>query len=311
MRPFCKTSHCRSVSSPWSYGNARQEPLVGTHGQLTGEAPRRALHDGDAHAVGTTFALPSIFANMSERAATKAVCIGFCPTYTQNTGLPTLKRTVTSVKLLLAALVERCDFISRGFVSGASVTADSILKSVTKLALEVQSCTLVVIDFCGHGVRFGGKSCLVTDDGAVVPARLLASIVAKQVLERELTDVRLVLVFDCCRFEVPRVEGDTPDVGTSECVCLTWLACDGYRRRALQAESEPALHIRGVRRKDVRCDGRRHVVYGYSMVDGPMCVALPAHAVWRGSGAHYFLHLQIHRHTVEPMRPAPRHTPKP
>ena len=72
-----------------------------------------------------------------------------------------------------------------------------------------------MIYFCGHGGEYGGKSCLVADDGTIMPARLLASIVLKQVVEQRLTDVRLVLVFDCARIEMSRVEGDTPAVGLS------------------------------------------------------------------------------------------------
>ena len=69
----------------------------------------------------------------------KAVYIGFCPTYTENAGLRTLKGTEASIDRLLAALVARCKFTSRGVLSGASVTADCIRESVTKLASELPS----------------------------------------------------------------------------------------------------------------------------------------------------------------------------
>lgn len=136
----------------------------------------------------------------------KAVYIGFCPTYTENAGLRTLKGTEASIDRLLAALVARCKFTSRGVLSGASVTADCIRESVTKLASELPSDALVVINFCGHGVDFGGAHCLVADDGTIVPVQLLASIVAKQVLERKLSNVQLVLVLDCCRGDAPSLD---------------------------------------------------------------------------------------------------------
>ena len=183
---------------------------------------------------------------------TNAFCIGFCPTYEAHAALHTCDSTVASVQLLLTALVKRCHITARGTVSGAGVTVECILRKVTELALELQSGALVVIYFCGHGGEYGGKSCLVADDGTIMPARLLASIVLKQVVEQRLTDVRLVLVFDCARIEMSRVEGDTPAVGLSDCMCLTLLAC--YRRRALQAESE-LPHIRGIRR-GVHCERR-------------------------------------------------------
>ena len=131
----------------------------------------------------------------------KAVCIGFCPTYKTHGELATLHRSVDSVELVQTALEEQCGFVRLRTYAGAEVTAECIVKSVTELALEVQSGTLVLIQFCGHGVKFRGKSCMIADDGAIVPARLLASIVAEQVTDRHLTDVQLVLVFDCCRLD--------------------------------------------------------------------------------------------------------------
>ena len=129
----------------------------------------------------------------------KAVCIGFCPTYKTHGELATLHRSVDSVELVQTALEEQCGFVRLRTYAGAEVTAECIVKSVTELALGVQSGTLVFIHFNGHGVKFRGKSCMIADDGAIVPARLLASIVAEQVTDRHLTDVQLVLVFDCCR----------------------------------------------------------------------------------------------------------------
>ena len=131
----------------------------------------------------------------------KAVCIGFCPTYKKHEELATLHSSVNSVELVQTALEEQCGFVPVGIHAGAQVTAECIVKSVTELALGVQSGTLVFIHFNGHGVKFRGKSCMIADDGAIVPARLLASIVAEQVTDRHLTDVQLVLVFDCCRLD--------------------------------------------------------------------------------------------------------------
>ena len=131
----------------------------------------------------------------------KAGCIGFCPTYATHGKLTTLHRSVESVKLVQTALEEQCGFVRVGIHAGAYATAKRIVRSVTELALGVQSGTLVLIHFCGHGVKFRGKSCMIADDGTIVPARLLASIVAEQVTDRQLTDVQLVLVLDCCRLE--------------------------------------------------------------------------------------------------------------
>ena len=152
----------------------------------------------------------------------KAVCIGFCPTYKKHEELATLHSSVNSVELVQTALEEQCGFMRLRTYAGAEVMAECIVKSVTELALGVQSGTLVFIHFNGHGVKFRGKSCMIADDGAIVPARLLASIVAEQVTDRHLTDVQLVLVFDCCRLnydDTAHAAAGAPSVAGGMRVC--------------------------------------------------------------------------------------------
>jgi len=83
----------------------------------------------------------------------------------------------------------------------SDLDAKAMTETVTAAAQALRSFDVLVLYFCGHGFAEGTTQFLVAEDGTHVDQASICAVVSEAVTDRELSNVALILLLDCCRDE--------------------------------------------------------------------------------------------------------------
>ena len=98
------------------------------------------------------------------------------------------------------AFVSKCGFSSTFSPTlNEDVTKSRMVEGVRRVATTVASHDVVVLYFSGHGKRMDDTACVIDGSGCVVSVRKLQAVFAETVVERDVRDVALVVILDCCQ----------------------------------------------------------------------------------------------------------------